>query len=104
MTVLSAVAIPALIQMLKTAILHGHDRLAEGVGESCRYQCKAFVATTKRNLATLGKFETAAISAGLQLEDVTSIAHMNNVHFHHHAALQPQRTNIVLHELSIPDS
>lgn len=87
--------------MLKSAVV-GHDRLAEGVGGP--RQCKAYIATTKRNLATLEKFKAAAINAGLQIKDITSMALLNSVHFHYHGTLQTQRANIILHEVSVPDS
>ena len=91
-------AIPPLIQMLKSALLRQHDTVGEFV-TAC--QCKALIATTKRNLATLESFKAAAVVAGIHLQDLTSMARLNTMQFYHHATLQHQRGNIVLHELSI---
>lgn len=93
---LLADAIPALVQML-SAMLQCSSQREKQPANNC--SGTAYVATTKRNLATLHKFLHAISESQLHVQEITPLACPSLVQFQHHITLQKQRANIVLHEI-----
>ena len=93
-------AIPALVQVLKDSLVSNRTALEKALSNTCT----AYIATTKRNMSTLKRFLDAVSEAQLHVEDLTSKAFSCPVRFYHHLALQPQRANIVLHQITCKSS
>ena len=93
---LLAGTIPALVQVIKASLINNRVALETAPSNTCT----AYIATTKRNMSTLQMFLNAVSEAQLHVQDLTFKAVSCPVQFYHHFALQPQRANIVLHEIT----